>query len=357
MAAPSRRLCTLIRLQGNSHVPLICNSCIRYMSANPPDGHVSPPGFIKRYIVDHIVNFVSKRTEKLERRYPKVFEIYRTFRSGSSTFVSETKDYYNVTTELWGGRTLGTFSRHQLEVYKQIPRDLFRIAPILLISVLPWGGAIIALAYLYPRIFLSHHFWTQKQREKFWRQTLESRLHHTSAILDWTMRQSIHVPNQKKRDKLVRLIQKLEHAVQPSIEELLEVLPLFASFPYQTDRMATVYMRHLARCLNFWPLRARLYHDAMILLYTDLAMAREGIVKMDDYALEKACFLRSLNPFGLTREEKIAYLTNWTRISQEIDESNISFLLHCPAFLGGVHPNNLQLLGGKRSFWRKKTGR
>lgn len=43
---------------------------------------VKPPNFLKRYIVDHVIQIVNDSSGRLEKAYPTVFQIYKTFTTG-----------------------------------------------------------------------------------------------------------------------------------------------------------------------------------------------------------------------------------------------------------------------------------
>lgn len=80
----------------------------------------------------------------------------------------------------------------------------------------------------------------------------------------------------------------------------------------------------------------------------DLAIGREGgIHNMSSENLAKSCFIRGLNPIGLSNDEMIEWLRNWSKISTSIDEEHMSLFLHLPLLMAYNHPNNWQLIYGK----------
>ncbi|XP_041347261.1 LETM1 domain-containing protein 1-like [Gigantopelta aegis] len=333
MAAPSvfrrmvlhntnRTICYKIRI----------NYIYRFSSSHTNEGHVAPPNVLKRYLLDHVTKFVDRRTVVLEEQYPRVFHIYRTFRTGFSSFVKDAKDYYQISSELWNGRAFSYFSRTELEIYRQFPKDIRHFLPILLITLIPGGSFIFPLAYYFPKYLLSHHFWTDKQKMDFEQENLKCRLRHYPSVLQSLRSHTRHVKDVVLREKIVRLVSKIEHGVQPTVEEILAVKPLFCSSPYHLQRMPVTYLRRLGKTQGMSQRRKRLMQDAMLLLNTDQAMLKEGISNMDDAALHKVCFWRGLNPVGLQRQEQIDFLQQWTRISQQTDDESMSLLLHCGVF-------------------------
>ncbi|XP_076460103.1 LETM1 domain-containing protein 1-like [Babylonia areolata] len=324
-----------------------CRSCSRRAGDK-----VQPPGFIKRLLVDRVITIVNNSTNRLEKAYPTVFQIYKTFKTGLSGFVQDSREYYNVSTEVWSGHSLRDLSRKELEILRQVPRDFVKIIPVLLVSLVPGGSGAFPIAYVFPRLLLSHHFWTEQQRHEFWQKELKHRLEHLQPILDNMQLMSRHIDDPDMECKVLNIVRKLQHSVHPTVTDILVVKPLFESYPYNLERLSIAYVRHLGKLMRMSLRRRWLRHDAMLLHYTDMAMAREGIENMNDFELERACFWRGLNPVGLQRHERISFLHHWTAISQTVDEHSASLLLHLPLLLAFCQPTNRDLMGGWRYRFR-----
>ncbi|KAL8580119.1 hypothetical protein ACOMHN_061233 [Nucella lapillus] len=316
------------------------------------EGKVEPPGFIKRYLVDRVFTIVNNSTSRLEKAYPTVFHIYKTFKTGLSGFVQDSREYYKVSTDVWSGRNLQDLSRKQLEILRQVPKDFVRIIPVLVVSLIPGGSGAFPIAYVFPRLLLSHHFWTEQQRQEFWQRELKHRLEHLQYILDHMHLMSRHIEDSAMEERIVNIARKLRHSIHPSVTDVLDVKPLFASYPYNLDRLSIAYVRHLGKLMKMSLRRRWLRHDALLLHYTDMAMLREGIENMTDFELERACFWRGLNPIGLSRSERTTYLRHWTDVSQTVDENSASLLLHLPLLLAFCQPTNRELMGGWRYRFR-----
>ncbi|KAK7113142.1 LETM1 domain-containing protein 1-like [Littorina saxatilis] len=336
--------------------PLISSFGCRLCSSVPED-KVKRPGFIKRYLVDTTLGIINSSSSRLEKAYPTVFQIYKTFKTGLSGFTQDSREYYNVSTELWSGRSLRELSRAQLEILRQVPKDFIKIIPVLVVSFLPGGSGAFPIAYVFPRQLLSHHFWTEQQCHDFWRRDLKHRLEHLQFILDNMYLMSRHISDTDMEDKIVKIVRKLQHSVHPTVTEVLEIQPLFSSSPYNLERLSIAYARHLGK-LNKMSLRKKwLKHDAMLLHYADLAMEREGIENMTDFEMERACFWRGLNPVGLPKRERIQYLRQWADISRFVDEHSVSMLLHLPLLFAFCQPTNRELMGGWKYRIRRQLHR
>ncbi|PVD38606.1 hypothetical protein C0Q70_01222 [Pomacea canaliculata] len=263
-------------------------------SSHAAQDKVKPPGILKRYLIDKVIDMVNKSTTQLEKAYPTVFQIYRTFKTGLSSFVRDSREYYQVITGLWSGRSLTELSRRQLEVLRQVPRDFLKVIPVLVLALVPGGSVAIPLAYVFPRSFLSYHFWTDHQRQTFWKHDLKHRLQHLRPILDHMQLLSRHIEDCQLEEKILQITKKVQLSVNPSYTEVLGVKPLFESYPYNLDRISIAYVRHLAKCMNMPLRRSRLKADALLLHYTDLAMLREGINNLSDFELEQYVVLEML---------------------------------------------------------------
>lgn len=80
----------------------------------------------------------------------------------------------------------------------------------------------------------------------------------------------------------------------------------------------------------------------------DLAIRREGGAhNLSQDALIYACYLRGMNPTNLSNDMMVDWLKQWIEISDKIDGSNISLLVHLPILIGYNSPNNWILLYNK----------
>ncbi|XP_055870658.1 LETM1 domain-containing protein 1-like [Biomphalaria glabrata] len=328
---------------------IVCNWNIHYCTHQQKEKQVQEdkvqaPARPQRYLFDKLIQFITNSSGKLEKRIPSAFQVYRTFKSGISEFVSDSKDFYKVSTRLWSGESLQQFKRKELELYRQFSSDLPVVGLIFVIAFAPGGAIVFPLAYVFPRFLLSHHFWTPLQKEEFRKITLTKQLKHYDYILDHMHLLSQHIQDKESRDYVRSIINKLDTNVLLKKSEIQELLPLFEGKPFHTDCLSIRHLRHLAKALSLSLRHKKLIKDALFLHYIDTAMAREGTSSMTDEELNRACCWRGLNPSGLQRQEKIHYLENWMQISGIIHEKSISLLLHLPVLLSYGLPSNRALM-------------
>lgn len=99
----------------------------------------------------------------------------------------------------------------------------------------------------------------------------------------------------------------------------------------------------------------------------DKAILREGGVhNLPLNALSKACYIRGkvrlrfkvavnqflgflgLNPTEISSDYQVKWLTQWIKVSSQVDKDNLSLLLHCPILLGYNEPSNWVLVYPKK---------
>ncbi|KAH9495741.1 hypothetical protein Btru_013161 [Bulinus truncatus] len=341
----------------NTFIPLTRSTWnIHYSTHHGKDKHqedriVAPAG-PQRFLFDKLIRFITNSSDKLEKRIPSVFQVYRTFKTGISEFVSDSKDFYKVSTRLWSGESLENFTRRELELYRQFSSDLPIVGLIFVIAFAPGGAIVFPLAYVFPRHLLSHHFWTPLQKEEFRKIALTKQLKHYDYVLDYMHLLSQHIEDRPIRDRVRNAINKLDTNVLLNKSEFCELLPLFEGKPFSVDCLSIRHLRHLGKALGLSLRRKKLIKDALFLHFIDIAMTREGFSSMSDEELNKACCWRGLNPSGLHRQEKINYLEKWTQLSALVHETSISFLLHLPVLLSYGQPSNRELMPASRVIKR-----
>ncbi|XP_052813626.1 LETM1 domain-containing protein 1-like [Mya arenaria] len=329
---------------------------LRCLSTDPPHDPkdtIGPPTKLWRYVVKSLKKLVETSEKKLEKNLPKVYKAYETVKC-VRFITADAKVYFSVTTDLWTGKELHTFTRRELEIYQEMPRDFVKVALLLAVASIPFvGNGIFVIGYWFPHVFFTHHLWNENQKQEFGQINLKHRINHYHQVL----REIDHIAYRNTegaiRDSIMTILDKIEHSGHPSPEELLSVREQFQSAPFSLEYLSTRYSRLLSKVNSLRKSREKLEQDCLITLHIDRAMVKEGIDDMQDTEMCRACLKRGLNPYGLSREERIKFLQAWTTISQNLDEKGLSLLLHCPVFLTYNAPTNINLMKGKRYKWRR----
>ncbi|KAK2141191.1 hypothetical protein LSH36_1143g00033 [Paralvinella palmiformis] len=322
----SVRLLHTINKKQKNQLPILYSRCFSIGNNSEKGEHLKPPGGLKTYIVKKYVSYIERCQVKAKEDYPKFYKIYRLFKdaiisrmkvtdrlhvigisSGIVDFFNDTKLYSVIATRIWAGQDL--------------------------------------TSYVFPRQLLCHHFWTEAQKEKFGIHYLRERLRYYPHIVEMMERQSVYIQDVTQRRLLQEIMFKLEHGRHPTVEELLEVKPLFINEPFGLSSMSKIHRWYLARSLSFSTLyQSRFKNDAILLHNIDLALIREGLNMLSMEQLKSSCFYRGFNAEGQTEAELKTFLKQWLQLSQELDEKSLSLLLHAPVLLSYNKPSNRKYL-------------
>ncbi|CAH8467969.1 unnamed protein product [Heterobilharzia americana] len=126
----------------------------------------------KKYIIQTMVkaytNLVSLLEKKWADKHAPSFRAYTLFKKGIHSTMIDVRYLGQLCTYIALSsqsvvELLPTLSRHQVYVLRQVPKDLVRISPVLILSTLPGCLLILPIFFAFPRVFLSRAFWTPEQ--------------------------------------------------------------------------------------------------------------------------------------------------------------------------------------------------
>ncbi|RZB39856.1 LETM1 domain-containing protein 1, partial [Asbolus verrucosus] len=307
---------------------------------------------IRFYVIHRYLEYLKNYDKVLERSFPGAMRVYRVFSVGIKDFMRDLKDYVRIVRLVNAPGQKGRFlnlTRREIELYHQMPQDMRQVAPVLLISALPFANYVIfPIAYLFPRHFLSTHFWTLQQKSEFNLIILTNRLLHNRPLFRCVQAELDSLKDHKLHHEWAVILGMMGSGVQPKIEQILGCKELFMSAPYHLFYLKRKHVKHLLKIHNLhtgWFRRARLAERAVILKEMDKAIMREGGVhNLPIDALKNACFIRGLNPINMRNEDMVHWLKNWITVSSAVDKETLSLLLHCPILLAYNEPSNWQLI-------------
>lgn len=176
------------------------------------------------------INYIKNYDEVLEKKFPAAMKVYRVFAVGIKDFYNDMKRFLKITrivnTSTQGLRAL---TRRELELYYQMPRDMLRVAPVLMLSALPFANYVIfPVAYMFPKQFLSPQFWSVQQRTQFSMEMLQQRLRHQLPVLRYMQAQMSALRSDEAAHRSMRhVLGRLgsgQHASVADVETLTEVL-------------------------------------------------------------------------------------------------------------------------------------
>ncbi|CAB3389104.1 Hypothetical predicted protein [Cloeon dipterum] len=303
---------------------------------------------VRRYTLSRYVFYVRRFEHTLEENFPSAMHVYRVFVVGIKDFYEDLKHFIRVAR--WINRNgRDGLARNELELHFQMPKDMVRVAPVLLISALPFANYVIfPLAYMFPRHLLSRHFWSLQQRVDFAAIALRKRLYNQRPILRCLQVRLGDLEEGKLRDQWANILGLLGSGAHPNLQQIQQVSGLFAET--QAFGMAGIWANHKNALVRLhgmhmgWKRRWRLRERAKLLREMDFMITEEGVTSMSNDEMRYACFLRGLNPVNVKTDELVLWLHKWTLISNNTDDEHLSLILHLPILLGYNQPSNWVLL-------------
>lgn len=202
------------------------------------------PDNIRGYALDRFINYVKNYDKVLEKKFPGAMKVYRVFMDGVKFFGRDMMDYVKIRAKmLMHNKDMSEFSRRELELYYQMPNDIRKVWPILVVSSIPMAHYItMPIAYMYPRYFLTHHFWTLQQRSEFAVINLRDRLLHNRIVFRHLQSNLKQVKNDPHYDQWKCILGKLGSGVHPTVDEIIDVKKLFSEPPYKTSALTYAHI-------------------------------------------------------------------------------------------------------------------
>lgn len=91
---------------------------------------------------------------------------------------------------------------------------------------------------MYPRHFLTQHFWTLQQRSEFAVMNLRDRLAYNRSVFRKLQNKLETLKNDRHYDQWAEILGKLGSGVHPTTQEIINIKGLFAEPPYKTTSLS-----------------------------------------------------------------------------------------------------------------------
>lgn len=95
---------------------------------------------------------------------------------------------------------------------------------------------------MYPRHFLTHHFWTLQQRSEFAVINLRDRLVYNRPVLRHLQSNMSTLKNDRHYERWRDILGKLGSGLHPSVEDIIRVNELFAEPPYKMKSLGYTHI-------------------------------------------------------------------------------------------------------------------
>lgn len=304
---------------------------------------------LKEYWFSKYINYIKNYEATLDRNFPKTMRFYRIFRNGTKEFFLDLRRYISLIKKqnLDG---LNDKKREEIELAYRMPKDLLKISPVLLISMLPFTNYIIfPLAYYFPRQLLTYHFWTAEQRKDFMIVDHKKKFKYSRPLFHCMKMKVNYINDRCIQARWSGIIACLGSGGHPTTESVISCSNLFSSLPYSLEMLTDRHMKQLLGIhgLPIWrPFkRRRLIERGTLLKQMDDAIIKEGgVINMSEESLCWALSFRGLNSANMPVQNMRKWLKKWIILSSSVDDSKLSLLLHAPILLAYNHANNLKIL-------------
>lgn len=97
---------------------------------------------VRQYFFTRFFTYISNYDKILEKRFPAAMHVYRVFMVGVKDFYGDMKKYFKVNA-IVSDKGIRALTRKEMELFKQMPKDMMKVAPVLLISALPFANYVI----------------------------------------------------------------------------------------------------------------------------------------------------------------------------------------------------------------------
>ncbi|RZF35409.1 hypothetical protein LSTR_LSTR015903 [Laodelphax striatellus] len=196
-------------------------------------------------------------------------------------YMLDLKAYFTVVKKVnFSVPGIDSLALKELELYHKMPREIFKITPLIVVSVLPFANYVIfPLAYYFPRQLLTRHFWSLQQRSEFAIIVQRKRLKWYKPVFRSLQAQLDGLQSHACYKDWEYVIRLLGSGLHPSPRTIIKCKPLFAESPYHLRRLYQSHARALLKMHNMhtgWRRRTRLAERAEFLQLMDQAIVREG---------------------------------------------------------------------------------
>ena len=203
----------------------------------------------RKYWMSRYVDYIKNFEVTLGKKIPTPMHVYRVFSLGSKQFYVDLKKYFAVRKK---HKRMGveSLTREELELSYNIPKDLVKVSPLFLLSAIPFTNYIIfPLAFLFPRLLLTSHYWSLEQRFNFMLHYHKKRLRHNLPLLRCIQSQVHKIENPLLKIKWSGVVACLGSGTHPSVCEIIACIDLFTRAPYSLESLTG---KHLVRFGFFW---------------------------------------------------------------------------------------------------------
>lgn len=99
---------------------------------------------VEGYVFTRYIDYLQNYEKVLEKRFPAAMKVYRVFMDGVKDFFKDLKALMKIKKVIaLAPNGLEALTRKELELNYQMPRDMRKVAPVLLLSAIPFGHYVV----------------------------------------------------------------------------------------------------------------------------------------------------------------------------------------------------------------------
>lgn len=98
------------------------------------------PENLRGYALDRFISYIKNYDKVLEKKFPGAMKVYRVFMDGVKFFGRDMMHFVKIRSRMViKGHSMASMTRRELEIYYQMPNDMRKVGPIILISAIPFA--------------------------------------------------------------------------------------------------------------------------------------------------------------------------------------------------------------------------
>lgn len=149
-----------------------------------------------------------------------------------------------ISKDLTFNRSVKDISYHEMMVYMKTPKDMLKMTPFLLLTAIPFAQYVtLPIAFVFPKQFLSSHYWSIDQRNRFAVQDHTKKLYHYRPVFRHLQKRLDTFKNDPEMfEKSLKIFAKLGSGTHPSVDEVIEIKNLFIDYPYGLNSLSRQHL-------------------------------------------------------------------------------------------------------------------
>lgn len=97
---------------------------------------------VSQYFFSRLFQYIANYDQVLEKKFPSAMKTYRDIKIGVKDFYMDMKMYFKINS-IVSSKGIKALTRKEMELYSQMPKDMLKVAPVLIVAALPFMNYVI----------------------------------------------------------------------------------------------------------------------------------------------------------------------------------------------------------------------